>query len=89
MKMLLEMKNQQVFGLVYEYQRIEFRIYQKKIIGGRLEILDLVDLIQKYFIGFEKVSFHQKIVMFEMTKIIGWKFGIMCLWNLISFQVES
>jgi hypothetical protein len=89
MKMLLEMKNQQVFGLMYECQKIESHIYQKKIIGGRLEILDLVDLIQKYFIGFEKVNFRQNEVMFEMMKIIGWKFGIMYLWNLINFQTEN
>jgi hypothetical protein len=83
------MKNQQISGLMYEYQKIEFRIYQKKIIGGLQEILDLVDLIQKYFIGFEKANFRQKIVMFEMMKVIGWKFGIMYLWSLINFQIEN
>jgi hypothetical protein len=83
------MKNQQIFGQVCECQEVEFLIYQKKIIGGQQEILDLVDQIQKYFIGFERVSFRQNEVMFEMTRIIGWKFGIMYLWNLTNFQTEN
>jgi hypothetical protein len=32
-------------------------------IGGQLEIQDLVDQILKFFIGFEKVNFHQREAM--------------------------
>ncbi|MDR2639862.1 MAG: hypothetical protein LBC61_00540 [Candidatus Peribacteria bacterium] len=87
--MLQEMRNQQLFGRTFECQKIRFHTSQKKIIGGQLEILDLVDQIQKYFIGLGKKSFHQNEVMFEMMKIIGWKFGTMYLWSLINFQTEN
>jgi hypothetical protein len=85
--MHLEMKNQQLFGLVLVCLKIEFLTFQKKIIGGLQVILDLVDQILKYFTGYEIVNFHQKEVMFEMTKKIGWKSGIMYLWNSINCQM--
>jgi hypothetical protein len=50
--------------------------------GDQLEKQDLVDQIQKYSIGYENENSHQKIVMLKMMKIIGWKFGITCLWNM-------
>jgi hypothetical protein len=58
-------------------------------IGGLLEIQDLVDQIVKFFIGLVKVNFHQRIQMYEMMKIIGWKYGIMYLWNITDFQIEN
>ena len=87
--MLQEMIFQLLFGSLVECQKKEFLIYEKKIIGGLLETLDLVDLTQKFFIGFEKVNFHQNEVMLEMMKIIGWKSGITFLWNIIDFQMEN
>jgi len=50
--------------------------------GVLLEKLDLVDQILKFFIGLVIQNFLQKIQMLKMMKIIGWKFGIMFLWNM-------
>jgi hypothetical protein len=63
MSLLLEMKRLLKFGKKYECLKIEFLIYEKMIIGGQLEIQDLVDQILKFFIGFERVSFLQNEVM--------------------------
>jgi hypothetical protein len=87
--MLLEMKNLPKYGKNNEYLKIEYHIYQNQKIGGQHDQLDLVDLIQKYFIGYEKKKIHQKIQMYEMMKIIGWKYGIMYLWNIIDYQIEN
>jgi hypothetical protein len=87
--MLQKMRNQQVFGKMFECQKKESHICQKKIIGGLLEILDLVDQIQRFFIGFEMKIYHQNEVMYEMIAKSGWRFGIMYLWSLISFQTEN
>jgi hypothetical protein len=89
MLMLQKMNFQLLFGKVFEYQKIKFLIFEKMIIGGLLVQHDLVVQILKYFIGFEKVNFHQKKAMFEMMKAIGWKSGIMFLWNTIGFQMEN
>jgi hypothetical protein len=87
--MLLVMKKVLIFGVQFECQEIEFHIFQNQKTGGQRVILDLVDLIQKFFIGFEKVNFLQREVMLKMMKIIGWKYGIMFLWNITNFQTES
>jgi hypothetical protein len=88
MKMHQETKSLQKFGKKLECQKIEFHFYLHQKTGGQHEILDLVVQIQKFFIGFENQNFHQNDQMFEMTRIIGWKFGIMFLWNLINYQTE-
>jgi hypothetical protein len=88
MILLLEMMKLLLFGKRCECQKIEFLIFEKKIIGGQLEILDLVDQILKFFTGFENLNFHQKVQMYEMMKIIGWKSGIMYLWNTIDKLME-
>jgi hypothetical protein len=50
-KMLLEMKKVQIFGLRLECLEKEFHIYLHLKTGGQLDQLDHVDLIVKYFIG--------------------------------------
>jgi hypothetical protein len=80
MKMLQEMKNQQGFGEVTELKI--FHILEKKTIGGdQQDSQDLVDQIQKFFIGLGILNFHLQEVLFEMMKKIGWKSGITYLWN--------
>jgi hypothetical protein len=83
MMMLLEIMNQQKYGNKLECQNQEFLIYQNQKIGGQLENFDLVELIQKFFIGYEIVIFHMIEVMLKQMKIIGWKYGIMYSWNII------
>jgi hypothetical protein len=61
--MLLEMKKVLIFGPNQECLEIEFHILIKMKTGGQLEILDLVDLILKFFTGFENLNFHQKVQM--------------------------
>jgi hypothetical protein len=58
MKMLQEMKNLLIFGLLFECLEIEFHIFLLAKTGGLLVQLDLVDLIAKYSIGLGKVNFH-------------------------------
>jgi hypothetical protein len=64
MKMLQEMKNLLIYGLILVSLEKEFLIFQKVKIGGdQLEKQDLVDQIVKYFIGYEKENSHQQEVM--------------------------
>jgi hypothetical protein len=58
-----KMISQLLFGSLVECQKVEFLICEKTITGGLLEQLDLVDQIQKYFIGFERANFHQNEVI--------------------------
>jgi len=51
MKMHQEMKNQQIFGNHLGFQQKELVIWEQVIIGGQLDQLDLVALIQRYFTG--------------------------------------
>jgi hypothetical protein len=57
-------------------------------IGGQLEIQVLVGQILKFFIGLVILNFHLRILMYEMMKIIGWKYGIMYLWNTTDKLIE-
>jgi len=88
MMMLQEMRKVQIFGLMLEYQEKKSHIFQLRKTGGQLAQLDPVDLIQKYFTGLVKVSFHLSDLMLKMMKIIGWKSGIMYLWNTIDKKIE-
>jgi hypothetical protein len=63
MMMLQEMRNQQIFGKRHECPNQGLAICQNQKIGGQHEILDRVDLIQKFFIGFENEIYHQNEVM--------------------------
>jgi hypothetical protein len=81
--MLKRIRKVLIYGKKFEFLKIKFHFYEKKIIGGgQLEKHDLVDQIQRFFTGFEIQNFHQKIQMLKAMKIIGWKFGIMFFWNL-------
>ena len=50
MKVLQEMKLQQINGRKSDYQKTEFPILMQIIIDGLQDLLDHADLIQKYFI---------------------------------------
>jgi hypothetical protein len=63
MKMLLEMRLQLQLGKRQEYLLKGSHFCQRNIIGGVQDLLDHVDQILKFFIGFETVNFHQKDLM--------------------------
>lgn len=87
--MRLVMKNRQVFGKAYEFQRAESPTFQNQRIGGQRVILVLVVLTRRYFTGSEKVNFRLLVQTLQMMKITGWKSGIMSLWNTTNFQMEA
>jgi hypothetical protein len=88
MKVLQEMKRRQINGKKSESLKIEFLTYQPIITDGLLDLYDHADLILKYFIEYENQSFLLNEVMYEMTKIIGWKYGTMFSWNFIVTKAE-
>jgi hypothetical protein len=65
------------------YQKIKLLTCQQITIDEVHDQFDLVVQIQKYFIEWVQINYHQKILIHEQMKTIGWKFGITFLWNII------
>ena len=88
MKALQEMKQLQINGKKSDFQLREFLTFLLIITGGLLDLLDLVDQIQKYFTESENLNIQLSEATYETMKIIGWKSGITFSWNFIVTKAE-
>jgi hypothetical protein len=82
-----EMMSRQKYGRGFEFLPIKLHTYQLKIIGGLHDQLDLVDQILKYFIGLVNDCLQSDQISRQIVKI-GWRYGIMSLWNLIELMSQ-
>ena len=88
MKVLLEMKLPQINGKKSEFLKIESLIFLPIITDGPLDLLGHADLTLKYFTEYENQNSLLNEAMYEMMKIIGWKYGTMFSWNFIVTKAE-
>ena len=88
MKVHQEMKLQQINGKKSDFLQTEFLTFLLIIIDGLLDLLDHVDLIQKYFTESGNQNFQLSEATCETMKIIGWRFGITFSWNFIVTKTE-
>ena len=88
MKVLQEMKLLQTNGKKSDFLQIEFPTFLLIIIDGLLDLLDLVDLILKYFTESENLNIQLSEATCETMKTTGWKFGITFSWNFIVMKAE-
>ena len=88
MKVLQEMKLLQKNGKKSDFPLTEFLIFLLIITDGLLDLLDHVDLIQKYFTESENQNIQPNEATCETMKTIGWKFGITFSWSFIVTKAE-
>jgi hypothetical protein len=92
MKMLQKMKRLQAIECnslkKLDFPQI-FLIFLLIKIDGHRDLYDPVDLIQSCITESEHQIFLLLEVPWKMMRRTGWKFGIMCLWNIIEMKTES
>jgi len=88
MNLLQKMNILLLYGNLFEFLNQESATSEPTTTGGQPDLLDLVDLTQRFFIGCENEN-QKPIQMSKMTKKTGWKSGIMFLWNIIGSQIEN
>ena len=88
MKVLLEMKLLQINGKKSDFLLREFLTFLLIITDGLLDLLDLVDLILKYFTESENQNIQLNEATCETMKTTGWKSGTTFSWNFIVMKAE-